>query len=395
MTFRSLYLSAALTALCPLPAMAYTLIAVQTSDNVGGAGTDSNIYVKLYGNDGETTRLRLQDIGPDGNILEKGDFDIFGTDQDIGTAVVRMTLESDGLYSGSDWHLDRIWTITYDPTAFAGGALVAMNANVIASFLSAGIAIPDSLLSGIGISSFTYEDWITSEATEVYTSDDGQTPRPGVMLYRREAIADPLGEPQIIEVPVVVLDYANALVSGTPETKNWELSVTRSDSVTVTDETSQELSLGFSATAGYAAPDTGGGYGEVTLSAEYAYLRANVTERSRGTETVISVAEDITAEPGTIQFRIQSGVSLVSQQAFQSLLQDRTFTGYYVREAPTLSPTGVTFTKGVLEDDKWNGTVAGPFATTRTQGEYDQMVALLRSHAIVSVPLSYTAAGGQ
>jgi hypothetical protein len=179
MTFRSLYLSAALTALCPLPAMAYTLIAVQTSDNVGGAGTDSDIYVKLYGNDGETTRLRLQDIRPDGN---------------------------------------------------------------------------------------------------------------------------------------------NALVS---------------------------------------------------------------------------VAEDITAESGTIQFRIQSGVSLVLQQAFQSLLQDRTFTGYYVREAPTLSPTGVTFTKGVVEDGKWNGTVADPFATTRTQGEYDQMVALLRSHAIVSAPLSYTAASGQ
>ena len=47
--------------------MAYTHIAVQTSDNVGGAGADSDIYVKLYGNDGETTRLRLQAIGPDGN----------------------------------------------------------------------------------------------------------------------------------------------------------------------------------------------------------------------------------------------------------------------------------------------------------------------------------------
>tara|TARA_B110000503_G_scaffold116197_1_gene175076 strand:+ start:506 stop:985 length:480 start_codon:yes stop_codon:yes gene_type:complete len=114
-----------------------------------------------------------------------------------------------------------------------------------------------------------------------------------------------------------------------------------------------------------------------------------------GNNALISVAENITAESGTIQFRIQSGVSLVLQQAFQSLLQDRTFTGYYVREAPTRPPTGVTFTNGVVEDGKWNGTVADPFATTRTQGEYDQMVALLRSRSIVSAPLGYTAAGVQ
>ncbi|MDM5301902.1 PLAT/LH2 domain-containing protein [Bacillus subtilis] len=77
---------------------------VHTGDEVY-AGTDSNIFVKLHGDNGETAELRLNGyIG--GNAFERNQTDSFSIDfpEDYGD-IHALELRSDTLYAGSDWLL--------------------------------------------------------------------------------------------------------------------------------------------------------------------------------------------------------------------------------------------------------------------------------------------------
>ena len=155
MTFASKWRTAAAAALLAATgltgASAETMVFIRTSDNVSGAGTASNVYIKLHGPSGVTNRVRLQDE-LDGNILEKGDVEILVFSENIGPVVTKIELESDGRYAGSDWHLHEITTTTG-----------SMNDIVLAvNPLTAGTpGLQDRLVH----STFSYDDWITGKET--------------------------------------------------------------------------------------------------------------------------------------------------------------------------------------------------------------------------------------
>ncbi|GFH09790.1 uncharacterized protein HaLaN_04999, partial [Haematococcus lacustris] len=83
-------------------------IAVTTSD-ISGAGTDANITVILYGEKGETGRLKLDNPK---NNFERGDTDVFNiTAEDVGP-LRSMKVSSDDKGLGSAWHLDIVTVVS-------------------------------------------------------------------------------------------------------------------------------------------------------------------------------------------------------------------------------------------------------------------------------------------
>lgn len=80
---------------------------VHTADQVF-AGTDSNIFVTLYGDKGRSIERRLNGNIP-GNAFERNKTDIFKVeyDKDCGN-IYRIELRSDGMYAGSAWLCDYI-----------------------------------------------------------------------------------------------------------------------------------------------------------------------------------------------------------------------------------------------------------------------------------------------
>ncbi len=80
---------------------------IKTGDQ-SGAGTDSNIFLVLYGEYGETSEVRLNGH-ISGNAFERNKTDKFKIDmnEDVGR-VYRIDLRSDCKYAGSDWLLSYI-----------------------------------------------------------------------------------------------------------------------------------------------------------------------------------------------------------------------------------------------------------------------------------------------
>ena len=76
-------------------------------------------------------------------------------------------------------------------------------------------------------------------------------------------------------------------------------------------------------------------------------------------------------------------------QTYESLLQDKTFTGRYVQNASKFNPSEITLTAGTPEDDKWNLDVAPEYAAAVGKGGYDRMVKLLKRYNAVANPLTY------
>jgi hypothetical protein len=72
------------------------------------AGTDSNIFVKLYGDKGQSNEIRLNG-NINHNAFERNNTDTFSADfdQDCG-AIYRIILRSDCKHGGSDWLCDYI-----------------------------------------------------------------------------------------------------------------------------------------------------------------------------------------------------------------------------------------------------------------------------------------------
>jgi len=75
--------------------------------NKSRAGTDSNIYVTLYGSEGETKEVRLNGL-ISGNAFERNDYDaVTMIDQDVGD-LRKIKVYHDGKYAGSGWYLSYI-----------------------------------------------------------------------------------------------------------------------------------------------------------------------------------------------------------------------------------------------------------------------------------------------
>ncbi|KAJ9465772.1 hypothetical protein DIPPA_19212 [Diplonema papillatum] len=80
---------------------------VVKTGTLSGAGTDSNIRLTIIGDKSTTNAVELNQL-LSGNVFENGDTDrLTFSNRDVGN-IVSLTVESDGLYAGSDWDLDSI-----------------------------------------------------------------------------------------------------------------------------------------------------------------------------------------------------------------------------------------------------------------------------------------------
>jgi len=85
--------------------MSYQVI-IRTSDR-SNAGTDSDIFLTIYGENGNTDEVRLNGY-ISGNAFERGDVDVVNIFAvDVGT-ITKIKIRSDGTGVGSDWYLDSI-----------------------------------------------------------------------------------------------------------------------------------------------------------------------------------------------------------------------------------------------------------------------------------------------
>jgi cytolysin (calcineurin-like family phosphatase) len=83
-------------------------LAIRTADK-SGAGTDSNIYLQISGQNGKTQEQHLNSKTSATNAFERGDIDnLTFSDKDVGT-ITSINIRSDTKYSGSDWELE--WLI--------------------------------------------------------------------------------------------------------------------------------------------------------------------------------------------------------------------------------------------------------------------------------------------
>ena len=79
-------------------------VIVYTSD-LRGAGTDSNVMMVLYGSDGKTEEVTLNN---ETNNFERGNVDKFKIEtKDIGTPY-KIRIRHDNSKPFSDWHLDKV-----------------------------------------------------------------------------------------------------------------------------------------------------------------------------------------------------------------------------------------------------------------------------------------------
>lgn len=76
--------------------------------NVGGAGTDANIYLTLYGADGDTGERWLRKSDTNRNKFERNQEDVFTIEAaDLGK-LEKLKIHHDNSGLGADWFLDRI-----------------------------------------------------------------------------------------------------------------------------------------------------------------------------------------------------------------------------------------------------------------------------------------------
>ncbi len=77
--------------------------------NSSGAGTNSDIWLTIYGTNGNTGEIELDTYAGDGDNFEKGDLDCFhvGVDKSIGT-IEKITVRKNNGGAGPDWDLEYI-----------------------------------------------------------------------------------------------------------------------------------------------------------------------------------------------------------------------------------------------------------------------------------------------
>lgn len=354
-------------------AQADTLVMVRTSDNVSGAGTDSNVYLKIFGPNGESKRHRLQDLSSKSELFSTDNpLDVFLIPDEVGPAVTKVIIESDGRYPGSDWHLDSIETYTVENRDF--------NANILPIAL-----LPQFALSGIK-STFRHEGWITGD--ENLPADSSGNRKLGIELLREEPVVTKAGSPELIETDIYSVGWSDALDSST-EAKRVEIStITRQNSLILTDLSSNRAAVGAEATVGYSQGEAGYN-ASLTLAAEYEYIKENTREQSFSSEASTETDNSFGAQPNTIQFRIASSTGRVTKQKYKSIVAEDSFLALYLENANPFDIREATFTKGELGDEEWNRSVGKAVAISRGKREYNNVVRRLKSFNILKNPLSF------
>lgn len=91
----------------PAPSNPVYQVSIKTGDKVG-AGTDSNIFMTIYGQKGQTGEIRLNGL-LSGNAFERNQIDALALQGylDVGT-LTKVKIRSDGNYAGAGWYLERI-----------------------------------------------------------------------------------------------------------------------------------------------------------------------------------------------------------------------------------------------------------------------------------------------
>jgi hypothetical protein len=181
---------------------------------------------------------------------------------------------------------------------------------------------------------------------------------------------------------------SDGLVSNKPEKAGEITTITRTESLVLTDLSSNRAAVGAEATVGYSQGEAGYN-ASLTLAAEYEYIKENTKEQSFAVERSSEVDNTYEADPGTIQFRILSSTGRATKQKYKSTVSSDSFVALYIETASPFDVQGATFTKGELGDDKWNSTVAKPFAIARGSTAYNKIVQRLKSFGILQNPLSY------
>ncbi len=102
---------------------------VKTSDR-SGAGTDSAIYLTIYGDKGDTGEVNIGKYAGDGNNFERNDKDCFNVVYDKGTVgtINKIVIRKDNSGVGPDWYCDYI-IITEKVAEGQKGQCVKFNLN--------------------------------------------------------------------------------------------------------------------------------------------------------------------------------------------------------------------------------------------------------------------------
>ncbi|KAG1662011.1 hypothetical protein FOA52_009500 [Chlamydomonas sp. UWO 241] len=79
-------------------------VSVWTSD-VSGAGTDANVFIQIFGEEGETERIALDNPG---NDFETGQLDVFEVSGRNVGPMTKIRIGHDNAGFGAAWHLDRV-----------------------------------------------------------------------------------------------------------------------------------------------------------------------------------------------------------------------------------------------------------------------------------------------
>lgn len=104
-------------------------VEVKTQDS-SGAGTDSNIYLTIYGDKGNTGEINLGTYAGSGNNFEKNDLDCFhiGYNKNAIGTINKIVIRKDNSGSGPDWKASYI-TVTEEVADGQTGQSVKFNIN--------------------------------------------------------------------------------------------------------------------------------------------------------------------------------------------------------------------------------------------------------------------------
>ncbi|MEM6311186.1 MAG: hypothetical protein AAF754_14165 [Pseudomonadota bacterium] len=372
-------------------ASADTAIAIKTSAIRSGAGTDSNIFMTIYGANGYVKTLRLQDE-LSGNILEKGDVDTLYLQDDFGAGVTKITVESDGRYSGSDWFLDEIKAFTDFVDEENGIKQPPISyASTASTLYSISAALPKNVSDGVVVSTFPYFNWITGDE-ESQTAVAGKSAK-GVELVRAEPVFDLIGGKDTVPVNVYYVLSADGLDGKQSTIVDLKQTFTRADTLRMSSGTSNRIQAGAEVGVKYQQGKTGRGWTvEGKLSTEYEWVKKNLKEQSWVTTNLSETKDSFFAAPDTYEFRILRSAGQVSNQSYRALMTKQSFTARYLENANEFKVRSVTFTEGELADDVWNRSVAKPLAVSAGQLEYENVVGRLKSFGILKSPLTFEAA---
>jgi hypothetical protein len=374
------------------PAMAvYYEVWIRTTDDISGAGTDSNIYLQLFGTKGQSEVFRLNGR-IDGDAFEEGDLDIVKLtpskpNGDIG-AIQKVIVQSDGKYSGSDWHLQDIKVLRIPSNTVRDKLSAASLSN---PFNIPGLgkgptrsALEEEYVKNGTIlrSTFNHNGWVTG-------NEKVGGSRPGIELTRVEPAAVPAGGPNTSPARIYVVYYADALESKQKVDRPWTSRITLTRSMTVEDTTSNRVKIGTYVEYGYSPPeDTGGNSVKAGLTAEYEHVRKSLNATTDTTSKTVERSETFSADPGTLEFRVLVGSGTVETRAYRSTLSGQPFTATLASSDADLNPQQATFTKGKVNDEAWNRSVARAYRLAKGEANYDAMVRRLKQMGCLKNPLT-------